>query len=74
MLVTQTEPQRIVLLCRCSRYCGKPWGYVENGELVVVSRHGYERHTNRIPLAELVAMQQQSSCATMPDGGSDYVT
>lgn len=30
--------------------CGRPWGYIYNGTLVVESRHGGETHSNVISL------------------------
>ena len=41
---------RIVLKCRC----GLPWATVQNGQLVVESRHYGMCHVNRISLAKLV--------------------
>jgi len=41
----------VVLRCRC----GLPWARIENGCLVVVSRHHGERHVNQIALPDLLA-------------------
>jgi hypothetical protein len=41
---------RITLKCKC----GLPWAYLQNGQLVVESKHYGARHVNRISLAKLV--------------------
>lgn len=40
-------------LLRCAQ-CGLPIAEIQNGCLVILSRHHGERHVNAIPLAELV--------------------
>lgn len=41
---------RIVLKCKC----GLPWAHLQNGYLVVESKHYGVCHVNKISLAELV--------------------
>lgn len=48
-----------VLLLRCGQ-CGLPWAKVQNGVLVVESRHHGERHVNVIALAELFKLWQEA--------------
>ena len=40
----------IVLRCKC----GLPWATVQNGQLVVQSKHFGQCHVNKISLAELI--------------------
>lgn len=47
------EPGGVVLRCGV---CGLPWARLEDGTLVVESRHGGEVHVNRISVAALSAM------------------
>lgn len=48
-----------VLLLRCGQ-CGLPWAKVQNGVLVVESRHHGERHVNVIALAELFKLWREA--------------
>jgi hypothetical protein len=46
---------RIILKCKC----GLPWAYLQNGQLVVESKHYGVTHLNRISLAKLVELMRR---------------
>lgn len=46
---------RITLKCKC----GLPWATVQNGQLVVQSKHYGECHVNKISLAKLVELMRR---------------
>jgi hypothetical protein len=46
---------RIVLKCKC----GLPWAYLQNGQLVVESKHYGETHLNQISLRKLIEVLRQ---------------
>lgn len=48
-----------VVLLRCGQ-CGLPWAKVQNGVLVVESRHHGERHVNVIALEELFKLWKEA--------------
>lgn len=59
-VVAETQPGKVL---RCA--CGTPWAEVQNGCLVIKSRHRGEQHVNVITLAQLVkllAEQGQEAC------------
>lgn len=43
--------QSKVFKCAC---CGLPFARIENGVLIIESRHHGEKHTNVIPLSDLI--------------------
>lgn len=47
------EPEPVVLRCGC---CGLPWARLENGALVVESRHSGQVHVNRLSVEALAAL------------------
>lgn len=53
---------------RCAK-CGLPWATIQNGVLMVESKHNGDKHTNVITLAELVKLLQewQKSQNTEPE-------
>lgn len=51
-----TKP--IVLRCTV---CGLPWARIENGVLIVESRHHGQRHVNVMSLRQLVELQEPES-------------
>ena len=48
------------MILRCSE-CGLPWGRVENGVLIVESRHHGETHVNVIPVADLARLAEANA-------------
>lgn len=47
------EPEPVILRCGC---CGLPWARLENGALVVESRHSGQVHVNRLSVEALAAL------------------
>ena len=45
-------------------HCGLPWGKIENGCLIIESRHHGEKHTNHISLDMLYRLLQASKTET----------
>lgn len=45
-----SDTKKTPLRCHC---CDLPWGYIQNGVLIVQSRHHGETHTNVIAISEL---------------------
>ncbi len=48
------------LICQC---CGLPFARLQNGCLVVESRHSGEKHVNAVSIEELVKLAKQESVA-----------
>jgi hypothetical protein len=57
-----TEPRRIVLRCQCG-HCDLPFGYVQDGVLIIQSRHNGEPHINTLRIEQLQTMQPHQECA-----------
>lgn len=43
----------VVLRCAC---CGQPWARLEDGALIVESRHSGKVHVNKVTVAALMAL------------------
>lgn len=60
----------ITLRCTC---CNLPWARIENGVLVVRSRHHGEPHENFIALEELSRLwREHIDQENPPDGGPEH--
>lgn len=53
------ETKRIKLSCQCGA-CNLPFAYVQNGALVVVSRHNGESHPNVLPIEEVERLLREA--------------
>jgi hypothetical protein len=53
-----TDPRQHPLRCQCGT-CKTPFAFVQNGALVIVARHNGEKHTNILPLTQVVQLLQQ---------------
>jgi hypothetical protein len=51
------------LVCSC---CGLPWATIQNGVLVVVARHGGDKHTNVLRLDDLYELMRRDTRPTEP--------
>jgi hypothetical protein len=60
-----TEPRRIVLRCQCG-HCELPFAYVQNGVLLIQSRHSGETHINAVRIEDVEpfsVVQNKKECA-----------
>ena len=60
-VVVNVTSERITLMCAC---CTLPFGYVQNGVLMIVSKHGGDKHTNMITLEELRRLLERTASTT----------
>lgn len=58
-MTTTHEPRRIVLHCQCGA-CEVPFAVVQNGVLVIIARHGGDKHTNVVRPDQLAEMARQT--------------
>ncbi len=55
---------------RC-HVCGLPWGRLQDGVLIIESKHHGEKHTNTVVVEKLVKLCQEGST---PDAECEYVS
>lgn len=48
-------PRQHPLLCQCGT-CRTPFAVIQNGCLVIIAKHGSDRHVNILKLEDLAAM------------------
>lgn len=59
------DGNRHALVCQCGA-CTLPFGYLQNGVIVIRSDHGgKQQHTNVITLADVERMLKEGQAATM---------
>jgi len=62
--MSQKTEERVVIL-RCAE-CGLPWARLQDGVLIVESRHHGETHVNALPARRLLAMARQQEREQAP--------
>lgn len=50
--------RRVALVCT-DRGCARPFAHLEGGYLIIESRHGGDKHTNRIAVSDILKLIEQ---------------